>query len=130
MLTDWPRRARSSVLQQDLPVLGAAAENPISIPGLGRPSLYGALYVLERSRLGAKTLAPRALQHKSRRARAATRYLLHGEGDGLWPSFLSRLEADAAVREKIDEVIHGARATFAAFAYAMTHARLARNDNG
>ena len=131
ILPDWPLRARSAALRQDLETFGATAADPESVPPFTRASLPGALYVLEGSRLGAKMLAPQALSHESARVRAATRYLVHGEGDNFWRSFLAWLETESAGHENAEPLVAGARAAFATFASAMTGARrLARIDNG
>ncbi len=124
LLPDWPRRARSAALRKDLADLDAHETClPIDLPAFSSPpSLYGALYVLEGSRLGAKALAQQALAHESPRVRSATRYLRHGTGEGFWPSFLLRLEGDAAAREGLEEAIASARATFAAFASTLARA--------
>ena len=67
-------------------------------PLAGAARMFGALYVLEGSRLGAKLLVPDLLAGGSTRVRAATRYLRHGEGHRLWQSFLAHLESSQATR--------------------------------
>jgi heme oxygenase len=79
------------------------------------------LYVLEGSRLGGKLLLRRALADPDPRIRAATRYLAHGDGSGLWQAFLERLEASAAVARSHDAAIAGAREAFALFAPGASH---------
>ena len=106
VLPDWPQRARSGALREDLAEFGAEASAPVAAPlFLSRASLYGALYMLEGSRLGAKALAQ-----------------LHGARAGFWQSFLTRLEGDGAAREGVDGAVASARATFAAFGCAMERA--------
>ena len=77
--------------------------------------MFGALYVLEGSRLGARLLVPDLLAGGSTRVRAATRYLRHGEGHRLWQSFLTHLDASQDVRARPGEAIAGARMAFALF---------------
>jgi len=115
-LPDWTRRTRAAALRADLTDLGitdvAAATAP---PLAGAARMFGALYVLEGSRLGAKLLVPDLLAGVSTRVRAATRYLRHGEGHRLWQSFLTHLESSQDVRACPGEAIAGARLAFALF---------------
>ena len=116
LLPDWTRRTRAAALRADLTDLGitdvAAATAP---PLAGAARMFGALYVLEGSRLGAKLLVPDLLAGVSTRVRAATRYLRHGEGHRLWQSFLTHLESSQDVRACPGEAIAGARLAFALF---------------
>ena len=116
LLPDWTRRTRAAALRADLTDLGitdvAAATAP---PLVGAARMFGALYVLEGSRLGARLLVPDLLAGGSTRLWAATRYLRHGEGHRLWQSFLAHLESSQPVRECPDEAIAGARMAFALF---------------
>lgn len=121
LLPDWPERARSSALRMDLAELGVAA--PPSGPAAalaGAAQRFGALYVLEGSRLGAKLLARQVLASPSAAVRSATRYLRHGDGRPLWASFLERLESSPAVRRAPAEAVAGATAAFARFLQAGT----------
>ena len=116
IVPDWARRSRTAALRADLADLGI-----IDVPAAPPPLLaeearqFGALYVLEGSRLGAKLLLPELLARGSTRVQAATRYLRHGEGHWLWPSFLAYLESSEAARRCPDDAIAGARAAFALF---------------
>jgi heme oxygenase (biliverdin-IX-beta and delta-forming) len=116
LLPDWTRRTRAAALRADLTDLGitdvALATEP---PLAGAARMFGALYVLEGSRLGARLLVPDLLAGGSARIRVATRYLRHGEGHRLWQSFLAHLESSRPVRECPDEAIAGARMAFALF---------------
>ena len=96
ILPDWAQRARTAALRADLADLGVI-DVPVAPPPLlaGEARQFGTLYVLEGSRLGAKLLLPELLARGSTRVRAATRYLRHGEGRRLWPSFLAQLESSA-----------------------------------
>jgi heme oxygenase len=73
------------------------------------------LYVLEGSRLGARLLLAEVEAALSPASRAATRYLSHGQGLSLWPTFLQRLEASQQVRREPDAAAAGARAVFRQF---------------
>ena len=116
VLPDWAQRTRSAALRADLADLGVT-DVPVAPPPLlaGEARQFGALYVLEGSRLGAKLLLPELLARGGTRVRAATRYLRHGEGRRLWPSFLAYLESSEAARRCPDDAIAGARAAFALF---------------
>ncbi|MGE0094089.1 MAG: biliverdin-producing heme oxygenase [Alphaproteobacteria bacterium] len=115
-LPDWALRARAASLLTDMTALGVAVPPMLDVR-LPREEayLYGVLYVLEMSRLGAKRLARRVEDMADARIRAANRYLNHGEGMDLWQTFHERLEASQAVRAAPDRAIKGALAAFAAF---------------
>ena len=116
ILPDWARRSRTAALRADLADFGII-DVPVAPPPLlaGEGRQFGALYVLEGSRLGAKLLLPELLARGSTRVQAATRYLRHGEGHRLWQSFLAYLESSEAARRCPDDAIAGARAAFALF---------------
>jgi heme oxygenase len=116
ILPNWARRTRTAALRADLADLGVV-DVPVAPPPLlaGEARQFGALYVLEGSRLGAKVLLPELLAHGSSRVRAATRYLRHSEGHRLWPAFLAHLESSQAARRCPDDAIAGARTAFALF---------------
>jgi len=114
-LPDWPTRARRAALAEDLAALGlsgpAFAPAEVSSPAFGA----GLLYVLEGSRLGARFL--------SRQVRAADAglplaYLTHGEGQDLWRSFLTWLDAVPKVGFRTDAAEAGARYGFQCFSDA------------
>jgi heme oxygenase len=119
-MPDWPERTRSAAVLSDLAVLGAAPPRPLGFtlpPLANEPSLFGTLYVLEGSRLGARLLHARVLTSPDPLVRRATAYLCHGAGESLWRSFVSRLE-DAAPGLDQESVIAAARQTFDMFAQA------------
>jgi heme oxygenase (biliverdin-IX-beta and delta-forming) len=126
ILPDWAQRARTAALRADLADLGII-DVPVAPPPLlaGEARQFGALYVLEGSRLGAKLLLPELLARGSTRVQAATRYLRHGEGRRLWPSFLAQLESSQATRRRPDDAIAGARAAFALFVTGPVQAEFA-----
>lgn len=58
VLTDWPKRRRADLIRNDLQVLGLPLPAMEMRPALDdEPSLLGAVYVLEGSRLGGQLLA-------------------------------------------------------------------------
>lgn len=93
LIDDWPQRRRSDVLRADLRVLGIEQPAPPEpLRHVGPGWCWGALYVLEGSRLGARLLAQRL---QAAQPTAPMDYLSHAAAEGLWPRFLQRLEADA-----------------------------------
>lgn len=113
LLADWGDRCRSEALKADLLEIGASCF-PVSPPVFkSDAALLGALYVLEGSRLGARVILSRI------GFCSATRYLRHGEGLRLWPSFLEILESDEGVRQHPDAAEDAARLVFEMFAQAM-----------
>jgi heme oxygenase len=118
-IPDWPERSRSAALQGDLDDFAISQVPTITPPAIsGEAFLFGIVYVLEGSRLGAQWLAREAAKHASGRVRNSARYLNHGSGRRLWPGFLERLEASMSVRGDIEATITGARAAFQFFAAA------------
>lgn len=106
---------RTSLLAADLAALGAAmpAPLPFALPqGEPAPAAWGALYVVEGSRLGGQLLARRVgsgMPHA---------YLAARHAPGAWRALLASLEARAAAAPPAwgAAVIAGARATFDLFA--------------
>ena len=117
---DWPERSRSAAITADLARLGSAAQSTVSVPSLTPGGVFGTMYVLEGSRLGAKFLMKEVTEAADPRVAEATSYLHHGAGKRLWQSFLSRLESEEVYDEA--EVIAAARAAFAAFERAADRA--------
>lgn len=127
LLPDWPVRRRASALAADLRDLGwREAEKELSVPVLDRAQAMGLLYVLEGSRLGGAVLARRVGANGDARCRVATRYLRHGEGTRLWPSFVAVFNNSELVRDALPEVIDAARQSFFLFE-AAAEAVLARS---
>jgi heme oxygenase (biliverdin-IX-beta and delta-forming) len=120
LLPDWRERSRSSALLADLSELGVPHPPFSDTPRLrGEANIFGVVYVLEGSRLGAEVLARRLLSsEESRTAPLPLRYLRHGAGKPLWRTFIDRLEASVEVRRRPADSISGARATFKYFASA------------
>jgi heme oxygenase len=120
MFEDWASRARSAAITADLRRLGTTAV-PLPPPAepLDRCGMLGTLYVLEGSRLGAAYLVRIVAASSDPRVRAATHYLRHGAGQGLWRGFLARLEREPLSGEDEHRVIVSAQQAFAMFAKAV-----------
>lgn len=115
LLKDWPARVRSEALRADLAALGGGYRLQ-SAPAIDdEAAAFGALYVLEGSRLGGRVLARLAEESADAGVRAATQYFRHQEHAGHWRSFVEALEASEAVRRHPDRAERAALETFAAF---------------
>lgn len=113
MLQDWPARKRTDALQADLADFGEAIPDPVRAFALDdRPGAFGALYVLEGSRLGSQVLLRQALASDAPTVRHATRHLAHGQGQKFWPGFLERLDESRDAQDSPDGVIAGANRAF------------------
>lgn len=113
VLPDWPVRSRRAALLRDLTILAAPyATAPVPVPA-SAAEIFGVLYVLEGSRLGARVIL-RELD-PSIHALGATQYLRHGEDAGLWQSFLTALENTPAARSDVAAVEAAANSAFAVF---------------
>lgn len=111
---DWSARRRAAALRADLEGLGVGselgAETASTLSGAGAPGL---LYVLEGSRLGGQVLLRQVLASPDPVVRANARFLRHGEGMRLWPSFVAWLGTRPASEH--DAAIQGALWAFARF---------------
>ena len=113
VLPDWPQRSRSSALTGDLAALSLPQPTPTKFAKVrGEAFQFGMLYVLEGSRLGARLLLAEVEATLLPTTQVATRYLSHGQGLSLWPTFLQRLEASPQVRREPEQAVAGARAVF------------------
>jgi heme oxygenase len=91
---DWPARRRTDAILADLAALGRPLPPASASPQPpAQAEAAGLLYVLEGSRLGGQLLLRRALASSDARVRDNTRFLRHGEGQRLWPSFAAWLAA-------------------------------------
>lgn len=89
LLDDWPQRRRSTALRTDLHLLGVEpSPPPATSPTRSAGWCWGALYVLEGSRLGARLLSQRL---QAAQPGAPMHYLSHAQGEGFWQTFLQRL---------------------------------------
>lgn len=116
-ITDWAGRSRSDAIRADLVALGLTPPlvAPVESSFQDPDRLFGALYVLEGSRLGAVYLSRHARASRDPAVREAVRYLTHGEGRSLWPSFLSDLAHREAAGLDPVKLVDGARKAFAMF---------------
>ena len=118
LFVDWPQRARRAAIAVDLDYLGGTPRSFHSVITLSRPEMWGVMYVLEGSRLGAKYLLRHVAGCGEPRIAAATRYLRHGDGQPLWRTYLDRLERQQVASDEEAEMISGAQRAFAMFAGA------------
>jgi len=120
LIDDWAQRRRTPAIMADLADMNGRA-HPMQPPGraLDRSFVFGTLYVLEGSRLGAAYLLRVVAAAADPRVSPATRYLRHGAGQGLWPSFLARLAVEPVTVEDEEAMIESARGAFAMFATAV-----------
>ncbi|MCP1198815.1 biliverdin-producing heme oxygenase [Notoacmeibacter sp. MSK16QG-6] len=119
-LPDWPMRQRRDALAADLAELPGSPPclmaSPPDLPDLSsRAARFGATYVLEGSRMGAKLLV-RSVPEGDRRF--PTRFLRHGESEKLWPSFVAALDDADKNGISHDVAIHAARHIFAVYEQA------------
>ena len=122
----WRQWAKQELQREiaDLADLGLSVPSAARPPSLGGDAnQFGVLYVLEGSRLGAKVLI-RLLASPGLQTLFPLRYLRHGEGLPLWPTFVEQLESSAAVRRSPADAIAGAHTAFGWFA---AHAATSRN---
>lgn len=123
LIEDWPQRRRSQAIASDLADFGAVpVPMDLPAPSLDRAGVFGTLYVLEGSRLGAAYLLRMVAASADPRVRRATRYLGHGARQGLWRSFLSQLAQARTTADEEVRMIVSAREAFAMFAKAMAAA--------
>ncbi|MBI1252272.1 MAG: heme oxygenase [Alphaproteobacteria bacterium] len=125
---DWPARRRLDAARADL--LGLGVGEPRTTYGgasLDGCQAWGALYVLEGSRLGATHLAANAMRASHPSIRRNMQYLRHGEGKGFWRSFLACLDAAHGNGLDLAAASAGARAAFAAFEVAFARHALTQS---
>ncbi len=116
LLPDWPARSRAASVVDDLAGLGAGF-SPATAPALdGAAAQFGALYVLEGSRLGGSLIAREVARSGDPAVLANRRYLGHGKAGRLWNDLLDRLERLPAA--ELERLCRGALETFALFEVA------------
>lgn len=120
VFTDLPLGPnRTALLTHDLAALGAAPPPPLPFELADKSRAWGALYVVEGSRLGGALLA-RSVGHELPRA-----YLDAGFGPGGWARL--REQIDIAARQcAIGAMVNGARAAFALYRAAIRGAESGR----
>lgn len=120
VVPDWLNRRRTPSLLEDLQFLGAPAHSRRAAPSIrSKAELWGVLYTLEGSRLGARILSARVETSSDQLVSGAKAYLCHGARKRLWPSFLNRLEGAPEPRTHPDLLLKGARCAFARFQLAL-----------
>jgi heme oxygenase len=122
LLDDWPLRRRTAALLHDLEYLGLCADPCPAVWLTSVAQVFGTLYVLEGSRLGARVLL-RQILAAAPSLEPATRFLSHGSDPRLWATFLQVLEANVGTND-LAECAQGAQNAFALFENSFRHALL------
>ncbi len=119
LIPDWQLRVRTPALMRDLETLGIVC-NPFPMPEFkSGAEMFGAVYVLEASRMGERVMLARLAEHPDSEAMNATAYLRHGFGKRFWPSFLTLLENHPAPLADPAGAVRGAEIAFAMFEDAL-----------
>ena len=116
ILPDWVQRSRSSSLRSDLAAMSLV--EPVEeawLPRSDEAYLFGIVYVLEGSRLGARVLLRQLEMSIPTDPKGASSYLSHGLWEPLWQTFLIRLEASESVKQNREAAVAGASAAFEMF---------------
>jgi heme oxygenase (biliverdin-IX-beta and delta-forming) len=122
IFTDWPQRARRAAMAEDLAKVGGEVHPVPPMPGLNRNGVFGTMYVLEGSRLGAKYLLRGVGNAADPVVASATAYLSHGAGQHFWQTYLAALEQEPATSSDAAEIVAAANTAFAMFAEAAARA--------
>ncbi|MFC4311185.1 biliverdin-producing heme oxygenase [Steroidobacter flavus] len=125
LVPDWPQRSRRAAILADLHSLQSDVQ-PLALRRTAPTSseVFGILYVLEGSRLGARVQLDQVLASADENVRNASTYLGHGqpgEGSGLWRSFLEQLETHEAADDQT-QTVSGAVYAFTMFIRAFGQA--------
>jgi heme oxygenase (biliverdin-IX-beta and delta-forming) len=115
---DWPQRARSRALLDDVSRLRGTVRPFGALGPFDFDAMLGTMYVLEGSRLGAKVLLAEVLQAPDPVVAKATAFLRHGFDSRLWQSFLQILDRNARKVGDPDKVVAAARFAFELFEVA------------
>jgi heme oxygenase len=109
LVDDWPQRRRSALIVADLTALGepVPATTPMTITG--DAAAWGALYVLEGSRLGGAMLARRIGDGLPRG------YLGAAQSPGAWRKLLELLASSLYADDLIEAAVASAHAVFERF---------------
>ena len=116
LLPDWPERRRSGALMADLDHLGVvAAIEPVraNLPTPGH--MFGALYVLEGSRLGGRLLQRQLADSPDALVRSATKYLNHPGAPAGWAGLVAALDAISPTEPQRADLLSGAEQAFSLY---------------
>jgi heme oxygenase len=123
LLPDWAERSRREPILADLHSLDSQAQ-PLALRRTAPTpaEVFGILYVLEGSRLGAQDLLEQVLASTDERVRNASAYLRHGQAQpDLWRTFLQHLETHEAADDQT-QTVSGAVYAFTMFIRAFSQA--------
>lgn len=115
LFADWRMRARAQALRADLAQLDGLFVTETAAPIEDEAEAFGALYVLEGSRLGGRMLARMAQASSDPVVRGATNFFHHGAGQPFWRDFVVALDASQAVADHPARAREAALAAFARF---------------
>ena len=125
LLPDWRDRSRRAAITADLQTLHSDVQPLALRRSAPTPSeVFGILYVLEGSRLGARVQLDQVLASSDENVRNASSYLKHGhpgEGSNLWRSFLEHLETHEAADDQT-QTVSGAVYAFTMFIRSFSQA--------
>lgn len=110
---DWSQRQRTPYLFADLAALGMICPVVPESRDLDLSAAFGAMYVLEGSRLGAQVLLRRVAVSGDFAMRSATHYL-RANDPNLWRTFLAQLESSTLICDE-EQLIVGACDAFNLF---------------
>ena len=120
LLPDWSQRSRRAAILADLHSLEADVQ-PLALRRTAPTAaeVFGILYVLEGSRLGARVQLDQVSASDDEHVRNACCYLRHGQpapgqSGGLWRSFLQQLETHEAADDQT-QTVSGAVYAFTMF---------------
>lgn len=113
LLSGWEDRKRSRLLRADLFSLGAAMPEPLATPIFSSTAeVWGGLYVIEGSRLGA------ALLRRSVAPAFPAAFLSSTPPEGRWPQLLRRLDECLIRPAEVALAMAAARRVFTLFEQA------------
>jgi heme oxygenase len=125
LLSDWRDRSRRAAILADLHSLQSDVQ-PLALRRTAPTpaEVFGILYVLEGSRLGARVQLDQVEASADENVRNASSYLSHGhpgEGSSLWRSFLEQLETHEAADDQT-QTVSGAVYAFTMFIRSFSQA--------
>ena len=127
LLPDWAQRSRRGAILEDLHSLNAKVQ-PLALRRTSPTpaEVFGILYVLEGSRLGARVQLDQVLASDNEQVRSSSSYLRHGQPGpgqtgGLWRSFLEQLETNQAADDQT-QTVSGAVYAFTMFIRSFSQA--------